>query len=716
VDATEFEVEWSKDISFANANSTTTTANHLSINTPSPLALVVVYVRARARGGQWSPVSEKWTAADTCDIVSQYLNTTNTLKDWHCRQCPDGAYCRGTDVTWDNVKALFGWWRHTTGPLPSNFTRCLFPPACLGAPNPEFKGQFQEDSRDPSQIDQPESCALASGYAVACGGDGAPRCRLCATCAFSYRRKIMDDMARCDKCPAQASNRWLLAGGALLALALLAFLVRMNLNSGGIRTTSEMYQVIIINYLQLSSMVVGMDVPWPDALQYIFNVQGAISTLGEHLLSPDCELTDLRPADLLYRKQMAYVAMPYGVSALSWAFWRLVSVCKCKRWTAREGSEPSYLDKHISTVVFLLYLLFPTMCTAALALLVSKPVNGQRFLQADLQEPFLQGQHLLYVCVLTIPQLCLVLGLPGVGFWIVRRHAKAIELHRTKVQFRYGLLYSGYNYQRWGWDVVVALRKMMVAVVSTCVLESQVHAMVFVLALAFFLNERGQPYRDDEDTRRDRRLSLHNLDSNAIAMVGVTAWTGLFFKLSPHCEHASWSCLGLVVVVAALNILFFAHCVYLFFLNVLEVKVKRLLATWKRCCCKPKNIPTINTVISTFEAGTAFVNPMTGDATFNNPMYRSRRTSTLHSSILSRDDGVELVSATSMLKRGRTELEKLLLDETKRLKADKAALEADKATLEADKATLVVELNSIRRRYNVRNTHTAVQHSPHTNF
>ena len=84
---------------------------------------------------------------------------------------------------------------------------------------------------------------------------------------------------------------------------------------------------------------------------------------------------------------------------------------------------------------------------------------------------------------------------------------------------------------------------------------------------------------------------------------------------------------------------------------------------------------------------------------------------------------MELVSATSMLKRGRTELEKLLLDETKRLKADKAALEADKATLEADKATLeadkatlVVELNSIRRRYNVRNTHTAVQHSPHTNF
>ena len=168
---------------------------------------------------------------------------------------------------------------------------------------------------------------------------------------------------------------------------------------------------------------------------------------------------------------MAYAALPYGVFVLSWAFWRLVSLCKRKRWTTREGEEPSYFDKHISTVVFLLYLLFPTMCTAALTLLVSKTVNGQPFLQADLQEPFLQGQHLLYVFMLTIPQLCLVVGLPGVGFWIVRRHAKAVELHRPEVQFRYGILYSGYNYRRWGWDLVVAIRKIMVAFVSTCVPE-----------------------------------------------------------------------------------------------------------------------------------------------------------------------------------------------------------------------------------------------------
>ena len=33
-----------------------------------------------------------------------------------------------------------------------------------------------------------------------------------------------------------------------------------------------------------------MDVPWPNVLGFVFEIQGVISTIGEHLLSPDCEL------------------------------------------------------------------------------------------------------------------------------------------------------------------------------------------------------------------------------------------------------------------------------------------------------------------------------------------------------------------------------------------------------------------------------------------
>ena len=100
----------------------------------------------------------------------------------------------------------------------------------------------------------------------------------------------MDGMARCDVCPKETENRLKLAGGSFLAVGLLFGLVWINLSSGGKRTVAEMLQIIIIDYWQLSSLVVGTDVPWPDTLRSIFDIQGVVSTIGEHLLSPDCEI------------------------------------------------------------------------------------------------------------------------------------------------------------------------------------------------------------------------------------------------------------------------------------------------------------------------------------------------------------------------------------------------------------------------------------------
>ena len=92
--------------------------------------------------------------------------------------------------------------------------------------------------------DSPEQCALRDGYAQVCDGDGSPRCRLCATCANGHRRRVMDGMARCDKCPKKTENRLKIAGGGTLAMILLACLVRANLGSGGKRTMAEMLQII----------------------------------------------------------------------------------------------------------------------------------------------------------------------------------------------------------------------------------------------------------------------------------------------------------------------------------------------------------------------------------------------------------------------------------------------------------------------------------------
>ena len=247
----------------------------------------------------WSIITSNWKIASECLFESEYLNTTcdyplgnNELcGPWACNDCPEGASCKGPK-NWNDVKAKFGYWRHETDLTKrSEFTKCLFPPACQGDANAMFKGQFvNATGSDPAIIDKPEGCAFDIGYSIKCEGNGAPRCRLCSTCAIGYKRKTQDGMARCNKCPARVANIFLLISGIIVVVLLMYLLIRLHLQSGGKRTIAEMYQVVIINYLQLSSLTTGMDVPWPNVLGIVFEIQGVISTIGEYLLSPDCEV------------------------------------------------------------------------------------------------------------------------------------------------------------------------------------------------------------------------------------------------------------------------------------------------------------------------------------------------------------------------------------------------------------------------------------------
>lgn len=632
-----YEIQHSEDKTFPTGNKTTTqkvNATNILIRLTKSMASASLYVRARALKtvlgeelkSAWSDESEEWTISSDCDFTREYIDTKDQdPAKWKCQPCPEGAFCEGTDVTWAEVKAKFGWWRITPAPAFSNFSRCLFPPACLGASNPFFRGKFFNASNfDPSMVNSPEQCALRDGYAQACDGDGSPRCRLCATCANGYRRRVMGSMARCDKCPKPTENRLKIAGGGALAMILLACLVRANLGSGGKRTMAEIMQIIVLDYLQLSSLVVSMDVPWPGVLQVVFNIQGVISTIGEHLLSPDCELTNLRPADVVYQKQMAYLLLPFLAILCSWVFWRVVCHCKGHKWTS---GEPSYEDKHTSTVIFLLYLLYPTMCNSGFTLLRSETVDGRSFLYADLQEPYMEGRHLSYVLLLSGPHLAFVFGLPILGLKVIWGHKKAQTLSHIKTQFRYGMLYSGYQYKCWWWDMVVAYRKLAISLVTTLAPdEVEIHLLIFVLVLAQYLNQQWRPYTDEEAPNRQERESLHNMAVHSMAIVFGTAWSGFYFKLLPHCENSKWSCTMLTVVVALGNAAFLTYCLLRLAypycrerMPDVEKHKKRAKAYFRR---QGKQI-----VLQKAEP-----NPM-AEAAFENPMYRAKRKSTMKTSM-----------------------------------------------------------------------------------
>ena len=138
--------------------------------------------------GRGSPVclDLNWKKPKDC-TNDQYLDDrfVNNPSSWNCTTCPEGGACNGL-VTWSTLGPLFGWWK-----LPNSvtFTKCLYPPACLGAANSAFKNQYQsEDLTDLAMVGvitganaTNTTCAIHLGFR--------DESRLCHTCSSTNRRK-----------------------------------------------------------------------------------------------------------------------------------------------------------------------------------------------------------------------------------------------------------------------------------------------------------------------------------------------------------------------------------------------------------------------------------------------------------------------------------------------------------------------------------------------
>ena len=211
---------------------------------------------------------------------------------------------------------------------------------------------------------------------------------------------------------------------------------------------------------------------WPAALEFLFDVQGAVSTLGEHLINPDCVADAPSAADLFFAKQIGFALLPVIAVLLSLAFW--VTFAKCKRvsfagrWSAMSDEASSPKDMCIVTVGALLFLLFPTLCKQGFAVFSCKRVGDGIWLQADLAEPCYQGRHLAYAVLLGGAQLLVfVLGLPALMLVILIRSRASMDGNSFAVEVRYGLFFSAYKRKRFYWEAVITARKSKLKTSST---------------------------------------------------------------------------------------------------------------------------------------------------------------------------------------------------------------------------------------------------------
>jgi len=301
-------------------------------------------------------------------------------------------------------------------------------------------------------------------------------------------------------------------------------------------------------------------------MQGLFVFQSVLSSVGQHLVDPDCELSIYTPAEAFYRKNIMYACFPLLAVVLPWVFWWLMSRVACcskdRGWRGRsgvfeqknndegnheennegdhdgdhdgnddEGQENrnttkksfSNKDKAILSTVVGLYLLYPTTTLQTFSLLSCKEVGRGFWLTADLEEPCYQDRHLMFFFVLVLPQLlAYIVGLPVLSFYFMWRNRRKIKQNHPVVMFRYGLLFAGYRHERYYWETVMAARKVIVVAIGVfgrlTDTESQVHGALLALFVFILTHTTMVPFPTVDQAGK----SVGNLETFALTCCFLT--------------------------------------------------------------------------------------------------------------------------------------------------------------------------------------------------
>ena len=291
-------------------------------------------------------------------------------------------------------------------------------------------------------------------------------------------------------------------------------------------------------------------------LEFLFEAQGAISTVGEHLVNPDCLSTDTSAAELYYSKQQFFAAMPFMIALVSFVIWYAYGKANNRPFFKKRvdrKKETTTKDKFVVTLMTILYLLYPTLCKNAFGLFDCKKIGGELYLKVDLEEPCYEGRHWGMMLGFGVGQLLMyAIGLPLVVLLFLRHNRASLNSHVTQVRF--GLFFSGYKPARFFWETVITIRKVSVVMLAVFGAElgpeKQAQVAILLLMICIVFEIYGQPYLE----KTERYKILGKLEISSLLIEFCTMWSGLMlFSLDDSKPSDKVAGVALTIVVIIVN-------------------------------------------------------------------------------------------------------------------------------------------------------------------
>ena len=526
---------------------------------------------AQERSGESSCRSLGWLQKEDCSDA-EYLDDINKTNPslWKCTSCPAGASCKG-DIDWSGVHTLFGWAR-CKGQPHSNllynttdlFKRCSFAAACLGKENKLVESDFIL----PPNMTREEKCS--EGYL--------DPSRMCHACKSGYSH-AGDLSGRCSKCPKNEENIAASTLGSFFGLIGLAVYLFMAISDGGQKDFGDALKMILLNYMQMLFLLTTFPIEWPEIFSVIFQVGGAITSLGQHVVNLKCLMSTWSDAEVFYLQAIAWSLIPIALCLAIGLFW--LGAFIFTRYNShgcfyRCRVHHAIQKWHVASVA-VLYLLYPTLCASAFSLFSCRTVcdDHSLFLRADLDEKcYVSGErHQMMAFGLGLPMLLLyVVGMPMMAYvfvWRLRRRAvRAVKkmpkeentaehhlarpsvvhriLKRSKKSKRkismqqdesfavYGMLFSMFREDTWFWEITVCWRKVVLAAIGVFggqLGDLQIHVTSAFLMVIILFTAIVRPF----DHGKKGRV-LQSLELASLVSIWLTLWAGSVFISYPKCR------------------------------------------------------------------------------------------------------------------------------------------------------------------------------------
>mmetsp|Transcript_3860 Transcript_3860/g.6766 ORF Transcript_3860/g.6766 Transcript_3860/m.6766 type:complete len:1674 (-) Transcript_3860:431-5452(-) len=459
---------------------------------------------------------------------------------WSCIKCPtDGAICDGGTSFISDEGWWLPWWDRYN-PVECESDACLRGGFCATG--------YKNESTNP----------------------------ICSDCIEGYTRS---NEFECKKCPPDDENKAMMFVTFLTFCVVATYIVWSALRSAHSRNlTVSIVLKILVNFVQINSVIPGLPLKWPSMILNLFHYQGNLTDSFETIMSVECLLRGPETGPNIsnfYLKVMFYLALPVlavVVPAVGWFTFYLLrrhlTRPVFRLWSLIVGhtvEEPDPLpvksevqdvfDKFIATAAIALFMVYPGVSLTTLKLFRCKNLGTDHsFLVHDMHIQCYTPEHKYYILVLGVPSILVyIIGIPLVTLAILYRGRK--HLTDPRFEIRFAFLYKGYKEEFYWWEMAVITRKILVIFITIYFASSvwlQTLLALGVLVIAVLANGRAMPYEW-------KIVAYLDLVSVSVSMTSI--YLGLYFKTGVASDGLVGGTVATVILMA-MNLLFACFFAY----------------------------------------------------------------------------------------------------------------------------------------------------------